>query len=62
MSQSEMSQNESCLDGHLSVLWIFLLLDEHVEGDVYGFRVEDVEITEMAEMAEASIKTTRHVM
>jgi hypothetical protein len=45
------SQNESCPDGHLSVLWIFLLLDEHMEGDVHGFGVEDVEITKVAEMA-----------
>jgi hypothetical protein len=43
---------ESCPDGRLSVLCIFLLLDECVEGDVYGFRVEDVEITEVAEKAE----------
>jgi hypothetical protein len=42
---------ESCPDGHLSVLCIFLLLDECVEGDVYGFGVEDVEITEVAEKA-----------
>jgi hypothetical protein len=36
------------------VLCIFLLLDEHVEGDVYGFGVEDVEITKVAEKAEMS--------
>jgi hypothetical protein len=42
---------ESCPDGRLSVLCIFLLLDERVEGDVYGFGVEDVEITEVAEKA-----------
>jgi hypothetical protein len=65
---------------------LFLFLYEDVEGDVYGFGVEDVEITEVAEMAEmtegvrgihtttrhvvrplakmaeASIKTARHVM
>jgi hypothetical protein len=33
-------------------LCVFLLLDECVEGDVYGFGVEDVEITEVAEKAE----------
>jgi hypothetical protein len=60
--QVRVSQNESCPDGHLSVLWIFLLLDEHVEGDIYRFGVKDVEITEVAEKAEASIKTARHVM
>jgi hypothetical protein len=43
---------ESCPDGCLSVLCVFLLLDERVEGDVYGFGVEDVEITEVAEKAE----------
>jgi hypothetical protein len=43
---------ESCPDGRLSVLCVFLLLDEHVEGDVYGFRVKDVEITEVAKKAE----------
>jgi hypothetical protein len=42
---------ESCPDGRLSVLCIFLLLDERVEGDVYGFGVEDVEITEVAKKA-----------
>jgi hypothetical protein len=34
------------------VLCIFLLLDECVEGDVYGFRVEGVEVTEVAKKAE----------
>jgi hypothetical protein len=29
-----MSQNESCPDGCLIVLCVFLLLDEHVEGKV----------------------------
>ena len=43
---------ESCPDGRLSVLCVFLLLDECMEGDVYGFRVEDVEITEVAKKAE----------
>jgi hypothetical protein len=43
---------ESCLDGCLSVLYVFLLLDERVKGDVYGFGVEDVEITEVAKKAE----------
>jgi hypothetical protein len=66
-----MSQNELCLDGRLIVLCVFFLLDECMEGKVYGFRVEDVKITEVAkkagitevaEMAEASIKTARHVM
>ena len=46
-----MSQNESCLDGRLSVLCIFFLLDEHVEGKVYGFGVKNVEITEVAKKA-----------
>jgi hypothetical protein len=57
---------ESCPDGRLSVLCIFLLLDECVEGDVYGFGVEDVEITEVAEMAEMFRMiiwmTARHVI
>ena len=57
---------ESCPDGHLSVLCVVLLLDEHVEGDVYGFGVEDVEITEVAEMAEMFQmiirRTARHVL
>jgi hypothetical protein len=43
---------ESCPDGHLSVLCRSLLLYERVERDVYGFWVEDVEITEVAEKAE----------
>jgi hypothetical protein len=30
---------------------LFLLLDERMEGDVYRFRVEDVEITKVAEKA-----------
>jgi hypothetical protein len=42
---------ESCPDGRLSVLCVFLL-DERVEGDVCGFGVEDVEITEVAKEAE----------
>ena len=57
---------ESCPDGQLSVLCVFLLLDECVEGDVYGFGVEDVEITEVAEMAEMFRmiirRTARHVL
>jgi hypothetical protein len=90
-----MSQNESCPDGRLSVLCGSLFFYKHVKGDVYGFRVKGVEITEvaekaeitevaemaemtegvrgirttarhvvrpLAEMAEASIKTARHVM
>jgi hypothetical protein len=89
------SQNESCLDGCLSVLCRSLLFYECVKGDVYGFGVEDIKITKVAkkagitevakmaeitegvrgictttrhvvrpvaEMAEASIKTARHVM
>jgi hypothetical protein len=50
------------------VLCIFLLLDEHVEGDVYGFGVKDVEITKVAEKAEMAERvriiwmTTRHVI
>ena len=46
-----MSQNESCPCGCLFVLCVFFLLDEHVEGDVYGFGVEDVEITKVAKKA-----------
>jgi phage-related protein len=57
---------ESCPDGRLSVLCIFLLLYEHVERKVYGFGVEDVEITEVAEMAEMFRMiirmTARHVI
>jgi hypothetical protein len=34
------------------VLCVFFLLDEHVEGKVYGFRVEGVEVTEVAKEAE----------
>jgi hypothetical protein len=30
---------------------LFLLLDERVKGDVYGFGVEDIEITEVAKKA-----------
>ena len=43
---------ESCPDGHLCVLCGSLPLYERVERDVYGFGVEDVEITEVAEKAE----------
>jgi hypothetical protein len=43
---------ESCPDGRLCVLCGSLLLYECVERDVYGFRVEDIEITEVAEKAE----------
>jgi uncharacterized metal-binding protein len=43
---------ESCPDGCLCVLCGSLLLYERVERDVNGFRVEDVEITEVAEKAE----------
>ena len=32
-------------------LCVFFLLDERVEGKVYGFRVKDVEITKVAEKA-----------
>jgi hypothetical protein len=46
-----MSQNESCPDGRLSVLCRSLFFYECVKGDVYGFRVKDVEITEVAEKA-----------
>ena len=46
-----MSQNESCPCGCLFVLCVFFLLDERVEGDVYGFGVEDVEITKVAKKA-----------
>jgi hypothetical protein len=51
-NHDETSQNESCLDGRLIVLCVFFLLDECVEGKVYGFGVEDIEITEVAEKAE----------
>jgi hypothetical protein len=37
---------------YLVLCRLFLLLDERVEGDVYGFGVKDVEVTEMAEKAE----------
>jgi hypothetical protein len=43
---------ESCPDGRLCVLCGSLLLYERVERDVYGFGVEDVEITKVAEEAE----------
>jgi hypothetical protein len=68
MSQSETSQNESCLDGHLSVLCGSLFFYERVKGDVYGFGVKDVEITEVAEMAKMAKgvrgiqMTARHVI
>jgi hypothetical protein len=95
MKRVKPSHTESCPYGCLSVLWIFLLLYEHVEGDVYGSGVKGIEVTEVAEkakitevakiveitervqgiwmtarhviqpvakMAEASIKTARHVM
>jgi hypothetical protein len=57
------SQNESDRNGSYGrvrmshaqmgvyVLCVFLLLDECMEGDVYGFGVEDVEITEVAKKA-----------
>jgi hypothetical protein len=47
-----LSHNESCPDGRLCVLCGSLLLYERVERDVYGFGVEDIEITEVAEKAE----------
>jgi hypothetical protein len=52
MSHDEMSWNESCLDGHLIVLCVFFLLNGRVEGKVYGFGVENIEITKVAEKAE----------
>jgi hypothetical protein len=52
--------------GRLSVLCIFLLLYERVERKVYGFRVEIVKITEVAEMADVFRmiirRTARHVL
>jgi chemotaxis signal transduction protein len=45
------SQNESCPDGCLFVLCVFFLLDGRVEGKVYGFRIEVIKITEVAEKA-----------
>jgi hypothetical protein len=42
---------ESCPDGCLCVLCGSLLLYERVERDVYGFGVEDVEITKVAKKA-----------
>ena len=42
---------ESCPNGHLCVLCGSLLFYECVKRDVYGFGVEDVEITEVAEKA-----------
>jgi hypothetical protein len=33
------------------VLCVFFLLDKHMEGKVYGFGVEDVEITKVTEKA-----------
>jgi hypothetical protein len=58
--QVRSSHAESCPYRHLSVLcWLFLLY-EHMEGSIYGFRVEGIEVTdgakvtEMAEMAEVS--------
>jgi hypothetical protein len=62
------SHTESCPYGRLSVLWIFLLLDECVEGGVYEFRVKDIEITEVAKMAKMTEgvqgirATARHVV
>jgi hypothetical protein len=74
------SQNESeqvMPDGRLSVLCRSLLFYKHVKEDVYGFGVEDVEITEVAgkagitkvaEMAEIAKRvqgiqmTARHVI
>jgi hypothetical protein len=47
---------------------LVLLLDECVEGDVYGFGVKNIEITEVAEMAEIPKRvqgiwmTARHVI
>jgi hypothetical protein len=45
------SQNESCSYGRLIVLCRSLLFYECMEGDVYRFAVEDVEITEVAKKA-----------
>jgi hypothetical protein len=60
---------ESCPDGRLCVLWGSLLFYERMKRDVYGFGVEDVEITKVAEMAEMAKMfrmiiqmTTRHVI
>jgi hypothetical protein len=63
---------EPCPDGRLCVLWGSLLFYERVERDVYGFGVEDVEITEVAEKAEITEvakmfrmiiqRTARHVL
>jgi hypothetical protein len=48
----EASQVESCPYRHLSVLCVFFLFYECMEGKVYGFRVEVIEVTEVAEKAE----------
>jgi hypothetical protein len=51
MSHDETSWNESCLDGRLIVLCVFFLLDGRMEGKVYGFGVENIEITKVAKKA-----------
>jgi hypothetical protein len=50
MSQSE---SEQVMPGWASiVLCVFFLLDERMKGKIYRFRVEDIEITEVAKKAE----------
>jgi hypothetical protein len=54
MKRVRSSHTESCPYGHLSVLCVLFLLHEHVEGSIYGFEVEDFEITKVAKMSEIS--------
>jgi hypothetical protein len=50
-SKSEWVRTSHAHVGVYLSLCVFFLLDERVEGKVYGFRVKDVEITKVAEKA-----------
>jgi hypothetical protein len=51
-----MSQVKSCPSGHLSVLcWLFLFY-KGMEGSIYRFRVEGVEVTNGAEVTKMAKK------
>jgi hypothetical protein len=53
LKMSHRVESERVMPGWASiVLCVFLLLDERMEGDVYGFGVKGIEITKVAEMAE----------
>jgi hypothetical protein len=71
MNESDQVILSHCPSRQLSVLCWFLLLYEHVEGNVYGFRVKGVEVTngaevtkmaKEAEVSEMTEMTTGHVI